>query len=112
MARAKLAQQILSDRLVNRDLKDLKFAFIGINSILEGRPQEDNCEPYEIRLRAVGRSDSRRAASLVPREVEALYTNGPAGGGGVVGSTKETIGIHSLLIPRELVSYQIHYQVS
>lgn len=112
MARAKLAQQILCERLRNHNLKQLRFDFIGVNSILGGRLPEVQCEPYEIRLRAVGRSDSRQAASMVPREVEALYTNGPAGGGGVVGSTKETIAIRSLLIPRESVSYQIHYEVS
>jgi hypothetical protein len=49
---------------------------------------------------------------MVPREVEALYTNGPAGGGGVTGSTKETIGILSTFVPRELVEAQIQYEES
>ena len=53
-----------------------------------------------------------RTAALIHREVEALYTNGPAGGGGVTGLTRETIAIMSALIPRELVSHQIHFEVS
>jgi hypothetical protein len=35
--------------------------------------------------------------------VEALYTNGPAGGGGASGSTKEMIAIASALVPRSCV---------
>jgi hypothetical protein len=36
-------------------------------------------------------------------EVESLYTNGPAGGGGVRVHIGEVLGIASTLIPRELV---------
>jgi hypothetical protein len=36
-------------------------------------------------------------------EVESLYTNGPAGGGGVRVHVTEVIGIASTLIPREAV---------
>ena len=36
-------------------------------------------------------------------EVETLYTNGPAGGGGVTKSAREVIAIASTLIPRDAV---------
>jgi hypothetical protein len=49
---------------------------------------------------------------MIPREVEALYTNGPAGGGGVTAATKETIAILSILLPRELVTHACHFEVS
>lgn len=112
LARAGLAKEILEERLGYIDLKELRFDFIGVNSILPGNHPQADCEPYEVRLRVAGRSESMRAASMIHREVETLYTNGPAGGGGVAGSTKETIGSFSTFVPREIVPHRIHYEVS
>lgn len=112
LARARLAKEILAERLRGCSLSELRFDFIGIDAILGDRLCARGPEPCEVRLRAAGRSDSMKAASMILREVEALYTNGPASGGGVTGSTKETIGILSTLIPRALVSTAIHYEVS
>jgi len=112
LARATLAKDVLSQRLSGRPISDLRFDLIGLNSIHGERLSPMNSEPYEVRLRAVGRANNFANADLVPREVEALYTNGPAGGGGVVTSTKETIAIHSMLLPRDLVNHQIQYEVS
>ena len=94
------------------EISELRFDLIGINSIHgEDLSPKENL-PYEVRLRVTGRANSMRTAALVHREVEALYTNGPAGGGGVQGSTREIIAMASVLIPRELVSHQIHFEVS
>jgi len=46
-------------------------------------------------------------AALVGEEVEALYTNGPAGGGGARKYVHEQIGIVSTLIERERVRSQV-----
>ncbi|MGB6544278.1 MAG: acyclic terpene utilization AtuA family protein, partial [Candidatus Acidiferrales bacterium] len=112
LRRAKLAREILTERLRDIDLEELRFDFVGIDSILPRKLSGMECEPNEVRLRVAGRSQSMRAASTIHREVEALYTNGPAGGGGVVGTTKETIGIASTLVPRDMVPHRIHYEVS
>lgn len=111
-ARAKLAKEILAERLANYGFQELRFDFIGINSIHGDALSHSTCEPYELRLRAAGRADSLQLASLIPREVEALYTNGPAGGGGVSASTREVIGMLSTLLPREMVAHRIHFEVS
>ena len=47
-------------------------------------------------------------AQLVGEDVEALYTNGPAGGGGARKLVTEVIGIASILMPREAVKPQLH----
>ncbi len=112
LARAKLAKEIIAERLANSAFQELRFDYIGVNSIHGDPLSQTSSEPYEVRLRVAGRAQSLKLASLIPREVEALYTNGPAGGGGVSGSTKETIAVLSTLVPRELVSYQIHFEVS
>ena len=46
-------------------------------------------------------------AVKVGREVEALLTNGPAGGGGATRTVKETVAVESTLVPRSLVSASI-----
>jgi len=107
LARAELARDILAERLGGGSFAELRFDLIGLNSIHGALLSRDAPVPYEIRVRAAGRADSHRAAALVVREVEALYTNGPAGGGGASGSTKEVIAIASALVPRECVSPRV-----
>ena len=112
LARAELARDILARRLERHSISELRFDFIGLNSIHGTRLSSNAPTPYEIRLRAAGRADSLATASWIPREVEALYTNGPAGGGGASGSTREIIAIISALIPRASVSHQVHLMES
>ncbi|MBP7666616.1 MAG: ABC transporter substrate-binding protein, partial [Burkholderiaceae bacterium] len=40
-------------------------------------------------------------AERVGQEVEALYLNGPAAGGGVTQSVREVIAVASALVPRD-----------
>ena len=55
----------------------------------------------------VGKATTAELANLIGEEVEALYTNGPAGGGGVRKNTIEQIGIVSVLFPRELIEQTV-----
>ncbi len=107
LPRAELARSILAERLARFQFSELRFDFIGINSIHGPQLSHAAPVPYEIRLRAAGRATSLASAAWISREVEALYTNGPAGGGGASGSTREIIAIASALIPRELVSHHL-----
>ena len=106
--RAELAREILAERLRTYALQELRFDFIGIDSVHGERLSHRVCEPYEVRLRAAARANSYREAAIIHREIEALYTNGPAGGGGVSGSTRETVAMLSTLVPRNLVQPQLH----
>jgi hypothetical protein len=100
-ARAELASAVLHERL-HHDLPDLRIDLIGIDSMhrtcfgLAG-------DPYEVRLRAVASGHARALAERVGLEVEALYTNGPAGGGGARRWVSERVGIVSTLMPRDAV---------
>jgi hypothetical protein len=110
LARATLAQQILAERLSARGLGELRFDLIGVNAIHGASLSKMECEPYEVRLRATARAESAKLAALIPREVEALYTNGPAGGGGVTGMTKEVVGVLPTFVPRQLAPHTIHME--
>lgn len=53
----------------------------------------------EVRLRAAARVRMLKEAEMVGNEVEALYTNGPSGGGGAVKSVRDIISIASIFVP-------------
>lgn len=107
VARARLAGEIVKERLVLRGFTfaDLRIDLIGLDS-LHG-PDDGRPEPYEVRLRVAGRTESRDAAEAVGWEVAALYTNGPAGGAGDFSNVREILAVQSVLLERELVSTRI-----
>ncbi|CAN7223634.1 DUF1446 domain-containing protein [Caballeronia sp. LjRoot34] len=105
VARAKLALEIVRERLeiIGVATSELRFDLIGIDSLHGATLGERNVEPYEVRVRVAGRTDSMEQAVRIGNEVETLYTNGPAGGGGVTKTAREVIAVQSVLLPRELV---------
>jgi hypothetical protein len=106
VARAQMAGEIISERLRGQ-FQELRVDILGLSS-LHTRPMSGgDYQPYEVRLRVAGRSADREKAALIGEEVEALWTNGPAGGGGARKETREQIGIVSCLIPRDKVKAKV-----
>lgn len=109
LARARLAQQVVEDRLrlTGVPIMEQRAELIGLTALcgtgFGARAAQPAAEPAEVRLRIVARTPCAESAERIGREVEALYTNGPAGGGGVWRSAAETIGILSTTIPRSRV---------
>jgi hypothetical protein len=102
LGRAKLAGEVIYERLKD-EFSDLRIDYIGISSVHRTTfGQYDT--PYEIRLRVAGKAQTEEKAAKIGEEVEALYTNGPAGGGGARKYTNEVIGIVSTLIPRNKIN--------
>jgi hypothetical protein len=99
--RAKLAGKIIEERLKNV-VNELRIDYIGLQSVHRTN-FENQSIPYEIRLRVAAKANSAEVAAIVGEEVEALYTNGPAGGGGVRKYVNEVIGIVSVLVDRNKV---------
>jgi hypothetical protein len=109
VARARLALEIVRERLVisGVDVSELRFDLIGVDSLHGATLGGGGCgEPYEVRARVAGRTASQGEAVRIGNEVETLYTNGPAGGGGVTRGTREVVAVQSVLLPRELVQPQ------
>ena len=57
-----------------------------------------------MRLRVALQHRDRAIAQRLVREVTALYTCGPAGGGGVRTAMRPRLGTVSCLVPREAVA--------
>ena len=111
LARAQLAGDIVCQRLAGR-LPEIRRDVIGV-SALHGGDLPAQQPPYECRLRVAAMADSRERAAALGDEVAALYTTGPAGGGGVRVYTEEVIGIVSTGVAREDVQPKVlHLQPS
>lgn len=111
VARGRLALDIVAERLklAGVNCTETRFELIGVNSLHGAKLSVTDHEPYEVRVRVVGRADSLAEATRIGNEVETLYTNGPAGGGGVSKSAKEVVGVVSTLVPDELVAPAVHW---
>ncbi len=111
--RARLAADIVVERLKRGAIapKEIRCDLIGLNSLHGSRLGADS-SPYEVRLRVAARTSSLAAAHAVANEVESLYTNGPAGGGGATKSAREVLALLSTYIPRELVRCEVRLEVA
>ncbi|MER5390759.1 acyclic terpene utilization AtuA family protein [Saccharopolyspora sp. NPDC002686] len=97
--RARLAADVVTTRLRGTGLR--------IRADVLGALGESGELTGECRLRVAALAPDPEAADLVCHEVESLYTNGPAGGGGVRTDVREVIGIVSTLIPRAEVDTRV-----
>ena len=99
--RATLAGEVVIRRLSLREIliDELKVDLIGINSLF-WKPPHRYRTPEEVRLRVSARTKDRSSAARIGEEVEALYTNGPAGGCGATKAVREIISVASILVDR------------
>lgn len=114
LKRAQLAAEIVKKRLeiIGVELDEYKVDYIGYNSLYNAKiaDQLSVGEFPEIRLRISGRTKDRENAALIANEVETLYTNGPAGGGGATKKVSEVISICSIFVPRDIINLNVIYE--
>lgn len=113
LARARLAAEIVSQRLVQIHgirQESIAVEMIGAGAAFRGLAAPPVAEPPEVRLRVSASTRDAELAQVVGWEVEALYTNGPAGGGGAQKSATERVKVRSCLLPRDLVQPAITVQ--
>ena len=102
-ARARLAASVVRERLPHLALR---VDLIGVCSLwaddageaLAALPDQGGTD---VRLRMATSHADKTTAEQLLREVTALYTCGPAGGGGVRTALRPRLGLVSCLLPRE-----------
>jgi hypothetical protein len=111
LARGRLALEIVRERLKLTGVaaSELRFELIGVDSLHGSQVSAHANEPYEVRVRVTGRTESPGEAVRIGNEVETLYTNGPAAGGGVVKSARDVVAVASVLLAREHVRPQVQF---
>ncbi|WP_315701387.1 MULTISPECIES: acyclic terpene utilization AtuA family protein [unclassified Bradyrhizobium] len=108
VARGRLALDIVRERLALTGVQtsELRCDLIGVNA-LHGEASSQGSEPYEVRIRVAARTESLAEAVRIGNEVETLYTNGPAGGGGAWKSAREVVAVASCLMPESATQMQL-----
>jgi len=106
-ARARMAADIVRKRL-GSDFR-MRCDLIGVSSVLSSdRGEWLNSQPVgealDVRLRIALRDNDQKCAQRLLQEVTALYTCGPAGGGGVRTYLRPTLGTLSCLLMQEILT--------
>ena len=105
-ARGQLALELVRARLAEAGYADFesRYELIGVNAIWgAGNSPDAPSQATEVRARVALRVPTRAHAQHVAHEVEALYTNGPAGGGGASRNVREVVAAAAVLMPRSAV---------
>ncbi len=105
-ARARLAMDVMRKR-VGRDLP-LRFDLIGVVSVLGDDKDRlltatSAGAATDVRLRVAAKHDDSALIDRMLRELTALWTGGPAGGGGVRVNKRQRLSLKSCLVQREQV---------
>ena len=105
-ARARLAMDVMQKRMGPH--LPLRFDLIGVSSILGDDSNRmlgtvPTSRASDIRLRVAGQHLDLKVIDHLLREVTALWTGGPAGGGGVRVAKRQRLSTQSCLIARERV---------
>lgn len=108
--RGRLALEIVRERLAitGVPMGEARFDLIGVDA-LHGAALSQGGAPYEVRVRVAARTEAAAEAIAIGNEVEALYTNGPAGGGGVTKSVRQVVAIASALAPDSVAPTQLSF---
>jgi hypothetical protein len=106
--RARLAAQTVAQRL--QGIAPLRTDLIGVTSVW-GNDASDwlagadlSTASPDVRLRMAWQHGDKATAARLPREVNALYCCGPAGGGGVRSHMRQRLGMVSCLVPQQLIA--------
>ena len=111
LARGRLALEIVRERLKLTGVaaSEFRFELIGVDSLHGAEVSARANEPYEVRVRVAGRTENLREAVRIGNEVETLYTNGPAAGGGAFKSARDVVAVASVLLQRELARPRVQF---
>jgi hypothetical protein len=104
LARARLAIEVVKARLASRGIEpeEIRYDCIGLDAILGGS-RRAGAEPAEVRVRVAARCRTAEGAGTIANEVETLYTNGPAAGGGVTKTVRPVLAMDSTSLPRSVI---------
>lgn len=112
LVRAELAEGVIRERIAKMGavVQEYRIDKHGVNTMVgEHFRAKNDREPVEVRLRVAARCANQRAAETISLEVERLFLEGPAGGGGVMRRVEPVLGVYPVYIPADQVRTRIVY---
>jgi len=110
LAKARRAEEILRGRfqMMGIEADEIRFDYIGVNSLHESLSPEPEVELNEVGLRVAVKSPEESNVMKVIRDIYALDLSGPAAQTGVFHlPPREMIALWPTLIPREEVQHEM-----
>lgn len=114
MERAELTKAILHERfrVVGLKAEEIRMDYIGINSVHREASPKPAIPPYEVVLRIAIRTQERREAEKLRREIDPLAVNGASATGKWATSSpgsrvRAIVGLNSVLVPREALTAKV-----
>ncbi len=114
--RARMTRTLLEQRFAAIALRaqELRFDYLGVNGVHREASPPPSCEPYEVILRVALKTDDRREAEKLRKEIDPLAVNGVAGTGkwattSVGSRVRSVVGLNSCLVPRELIHTEMRF---
>jgi hypothetical protein len=110
LAKARRAAEILQERfrIMGIEADEIRFDYIGVNSLHGPLSPEPEVEPSEVGLRMAIKSPKESDVRKAIRDVYALDVSGPAGQTGVFHlPPTEMIAMWPTLIPREAIQHDV-----
>lgn len=104
-ARGQLALDLVRARLGEAGYGpfESRYELMGLNAIWGAGNSAIDTATAEVRARVALRVPTQEHAQHVAHEVEALYLNGPAGGGGASRNVREVVAAAAVLMPRNAI---------
>ena len=109
-AKAKRAEEIVRERfkIVGLEADELRFDYMGVNTLHGELSPEPSCDLNEVGLRIVAKTKTIQEADKVRREGTHLWTLGGIGAAfGVPFKPRPVIGLWPTLVPREAVETKL-----
>ncbi|MFE3598024.1 acyclic terpene utilization AtuA family protein [Streptomyces sp. NPDC059142] len=111
LSRARVAEEIMADRIaeLGDEILDSRQDIHGVNTLVGDGFRPSDQEPVEVRVRTAARTRTREAAERLSLEVERLYLEGPAGGGGVVRRIEPALAVYPIQIDASQIHTAVRY---
>ena len=111
LARGRLALEIVRERLKLTGVaaSELRFELVGVDSLHGAGFPHTPTSPMRCAFALPGVPKICAEAVRIGNEVETLYTNGPAAGGGAWKSARDVVAVASVLLPRASAKPQVRF---
>lgn len=114
LEKARLCESIVKKRwkITGYTPSEHQFLYIGFDSLYKEKISKhiQEAKPCEVRLRLMVKDSNASLVEKSIREIDFMYTNGPSGSSGISTTVKDSLGIKSIIIPKDGISPKVYLE--